>query len=83
LADLVPAFLPALLTDFAGGGAPLSYKLSPDGRFYRIYGFGLDGDDDGGVVALKSNGRRDKEAGDWVWTNEIRSNVPAASRATK
>jgi hypothetical protein len=81
LADLVPDFMPALLTDFAGGGAPLSYKLSPDGRFYRIYAFGLDGDDDGGVVALKSNGRWNREAGDLVWTNEIQSG--AAASATK
>jgi hypothetical protein len=81
LADLVPDFLPALLTDFAGGGTPLSYKLSPDGRFYRIYAFGLDGDDDGGVVALRSGGRWDREAGDTVWTNEIQSG--AAASATK
>ena len=82
LADLVPDFLPAVLTDFAGGGGPLSYKLSPDGRFYRIYAFGLDGDDDGGVVALRSGGRWDREAGDTVWTNEIQS-APAASSARK
>jgi hypothetical protein len=45
LADLVPAYLPAVPQDPFSGG-PLVYRLKPTG--YLLYGVGVDGVDDGG-----------------------------------
>jgi len=71
LAELVPEFLPAVLTDTTRGGAPLHYRLLEGGSVYRIYALGEDGDDDRGEIALSSGGWRNKRAGDIVWTNQI------------
>ena len=46
LNELVPAFLPAVPTDFMDG-KPLRYELRPDGDFL-LYSVGEDGKDDGG-----------------------------------
>jgi hypothetical protein len=46
LNDLVPAFLPAVPSDFMDG-KPLRYRLRPDGDFL-LYSVGEDGQDDGG-----------------------------------
>ncbi len=57
LADLVPAYLPAVPIDpFAPGGLPLRYSESPTARLWSV---GENGRDDGGSLApAKSEGGR-------------------------
>ena len=65
LEELVPAFLPRVPNDVIDG-APLRYRLTPDGR-YCLYSIGSDGIDDGGKIAWEGNGRHDFKRGDWPW----------------
>lgn len=66
LAELVPAYLPSVPTDWMGGG-PLHYERTDDGWF-RLWSIGLNGKDDGGVFRkLTDNGRSQSEDLDWPW----------------
>ena len=67
LADLVPAFLPALPHDVISG-KPLGYRLQPDGH-YVVYSVGWNGTDDGGMVEHNKSGEPDPKEGDWAWTD--------------
>ncbi|WCJ58488.1 hypothetical protein NXS98_12235 [Fontisphaera persica] len=61
LAELTPAFLPAVPLDPVDR-QPLRYRLEADGRF-TLYSIGADGRDDGG----RSGERSLEHAPDWVW----------------
>ena len=66
LASLTPNYLRQVPRDLFTG-APLQYRLQPDGQFL-LYSVGQNGKDDGGqVVLLKSGGNADVTQGDWVW----------------
>jgi hypothetical protein len=62
---LAPQFIAAVPGDVIGG-QPLHYRRTDDGRFV-LYSVGWNEKDDGGTVALKKDGRIDREQGDWVW----------------
>lgn len=59
LAELVPALLPDVPRDPLDG-QPLRYRRRDDGHF-DLWSVGLNGRDDGGVMAFEGDG------GDWVW----------------
>jgi hypothetical protein len=61
LAELTPAFLPAVPLDPVDG-QPLRYRLEADGRF-MLYSIGADGKDDGGRSCYPSL----EDSPDWVW----------------
>ena len=67
LAQLVPAYLPAVPQDSFNRFSPLRYV--PSGKKFFVYGFGPDGKDHGGVAldldAFMSDGSRD--VGDFVY----------------
>jgi len=66
LADLVGKYLPALPTDpFAADGRPLGYL--PKAEKPRLYSISEDGKDDGGELALDSEGYVNREAPDLVF----------------
>ncbi len=66
LAELVPAYLPAVPTDWMGG-QPLHYERTDNGWF-RLWSIGGNGKDDGGVFRkLTENGRDLGEVLDWPW----------------
>ncbi len=66
LADLVGKYLPALPTDpFAADGRPLGYL--PKAGKPRLYSISQDGNDDGGELALDSEGYINREALDLVF----------------
>jgi hypothetical protein len=69
---LVPQFISAIPTDVIDGHA-LRYRSTSDNS-YLIYSIGLNGKDDGGVVAWKKGKTPevDKEKGDWVWASEAK-----------
>lgn len=56
LDQLVPTFLPALPKSYFNGRTP-SYRIEPSGQF-RLWYFGLDGDDDGGRGEYDEGKRR-------------------------
>lgn len=62
---LVPDYLKAVPPDIIDG-APMRYRLSPDGR-YVLHGVGWDGRDEGGRVEWSGLTRLDAKRGDWVW----------------
>ena len=63
LADLVPAYLPAVPLDpFAADGRTVSYL--PDAPTPILYCVGLDGVDDGGEYVLKKSGAVDGDLKD-------------------
>jgi hypothetical protein len=63
LAELAPAFIPAVPAD-PMTGKPFGYER-PESGPYRLWSAGLNGRDDGGVMLDKRN----DEDGDWVWPN--------------
>ncbi len=66
LAELVPAYLPAVPTDWMGG-QPLHYERTDNGWF-RLWSIGGNGKDDGGTFRkLNDNGRRVSDDLDWPW----------------
>ena len=65
LEELAPKYIAEVPAD-AMTDQPLKYSRTDDGR-YRIYSLGWDGDDDGGVIARRENGRQNEKEGDWVW----------------
>jgi hypothetical protein len=76
LAELAPEFLKAAPLDFMDG-QPLRYRLTEDGHFV-LYSVGLDGVDDGGVLAASAPDPRSRRlaamgmaatgpSGDIVW----------------
>ncbi len=66
VAELVPAYLPAVPADWMGG-QPLHYERTDDGWF-RLWSVGPNGKDDGGVFRkLNDNGRRVSDDLDWPW----------------
>jgi hypothetical protein len=67
LAKLAPAYLKQIPLDVTTG-APMHYRLNPDGTFL-LYSDGWSGIDNGGKVALKPGSDSiDIENGDWVWS---------------
>ena len=86
LDELAPEFLKQPPIDFMDG-RPLRYRLGVDGRFV-LYSTGLDGVDDGGMIAKPMNPTRAdfavvpgmQEAGDIVWPRAATSNEVAILR---
>jgi len=62
---LAPQFIEKIPHDLVGG-QPLHYHRTDDGKFL-LYSIGWNEKDDGGKVALNTNGKADMENGDWVW----------------
>jgi hypothetical protein len=56
LDQLVPTFLPALSKSYFDGRAP-SFQIEPNGQF-KLWHFGIDGDDDGGRSEYDEGKRR-------------------------
>jgi hypothetical protein len=65
LAALVPQFIAKLPHDLING-KPLIYSRKDDQNFL-LYSVGWNETDDGGVTAYTSDGKEDRERGDWVW----------------
>lgn len=65
LAALVPKFMEKIPHDIVGG-KPMNY-FCKDGENFRLYSIGWNETDDGGIVAQTSDGKEDREHGDWVW----------------
>src|SRR6185369_13478541 len=63
LAALTPQFLTKIPQDIIGG-RPLNYSCN-DGENFRLYSFGWDETDDGGITIFDSSGVEDREHGDW------------------
>ena len=75
LAELSPHFIEKIPHDIIKG-EPLKYRRTDDGKFI-LYSVGWNETDDGGVVALSSNGQTHRvKEGDWVW--QYSTNPPAA-----
>ena len=62
---LVPRYLAEVPHDVLTG-EPLKYRLTDNGG-YLLYSPGINGTDEGGIVATDDNGRPDAKQGDWVW----------------
>lgn len=69
LEEIVPGFMPELPHSYFDARAP-SYRLLPNGSF-NLWFFGIDGDDDGGLVPAKAIGGED---GDLVVSPVLISN---------
>ena len=65
LEALAPQFIETIPHDVING-QPLHYRRTDDGKFL-LYSVGWNEKDDGGKIALTSNGNFDKNNGDWVW----------------
>ena len=65
LAVLVPAFMAKVPTDIIGGN-PMKY-VCKDGENFQLYSIGWNETDDGGITAHNSDGKEDRDNGDWVW----------------
>ncbi len=75
LAELVPAYLPAVPADWMGG-QPLHYQRTDDGWF-RLWSIGPNGKDDGGVFrAIRDDGRGVGDDLDWVWPLPLPTREP-------
>lgn len=80
LEALVPAYLDRVPVDVMDG-APLRYRLTPDGR-YLLYSVGWNGQDDRGQVIWREDGqRRDETEGDWAWQYEELQPLPDIQRS--
>jgi hypothetical protein len=66
LAALMPQFISAIPNDIVGGGKPMNY-FCKDGENFRLYSVGWNEADDGGIIAHTTDGKEDRERGDWVW----------------
>lgn len=67
LAQLVPKYFDAIPLDALHGEQP-KYHLNPDGT-YLLYLKGWDGNDNGGKVILRPDGKGiDYKKSDWVWS---------------
>ncbi len=65
LAALVPQFLETIPHDLIGG-KPMNYSCA-DGENFKLYSVGWNEADDSGITAHTSDGKEDREQGDWVW----------------
>ena len=65
LAVLVPRFLEKIPPDVIAG-ATFQYRRRADGS-YLLYSVGWNQKDDGGIEIKSPDGRRQPDAGDWVW----------------
>lgn len=76
LAELVPAYLPAVPEDWMSG-EPLHYERTADGVF-RLWSVGPDGQDDGGIYkrSLGKDGHAQSEDLDWPWPQPVMSKEP-------
>ena len=64
-AALAPQFIEKMPHDIIGG-RPMNYSCT-DGENFRLYSIGWNEADDGGITAHTSDGKEDRESGDWVW----------------
>ena len=65
LAALSPDLIKIIPHDLIGGKA-MNYSC-PDGENFKLYSVGWNEADDGGITAHTSDGKEDREQGDWVW----------------
>lgn len=65
LTALTPGFLDKIPHDIITG-KPMPYILVNDQTF-KLYSIGWNEVDDGGITAHQSDGKEDRENGDWVW----------------
>ncbi len=78
LHELVQEHLSAVPLDpFVDDGTPIRYRPDPDDAV--LYSVGYDGGDDGGVITIKANGRRDREHGDILFYLDGRPSTKAGA----
>ncbi len=65
LAALMPQFIAGLPHDVIGG-KPMNYRRLDEQNF-KLWSVGWNQGDDGGIWAETSDGKEDREAGDWLW----------------
>ena len=65
LAALLPRFLEKIPPDIINGN-PMIYARTGEQNF-KLYSVGWNESDDGGITAHTSDGKEDRESGDWVW----------------
>lgn len=65
LADLSPQFLDRIPTDIISGN-PMNYRRT-DAQNFKLWSIGWNEVDESGTTIHSSDGKEDREAGDWVW----------------
>lgn len=65
LAALVPQFIAKIPHDLIGG-KDMNYSCK-DGDNFKLYSIGWNEIDDGGITAHTTDGKEDRDFGDWVW----------------
>jgi hypothetical protein len=65
LAALVPHFIDKIPHDIING-LPMSYSCA-DGQNFKLWSVGWNEIDDGGITQYTSDGKEDRDFGDWAW----------------
>jgi hypothetical protein len=65
LTALIPQYLDKIPHDIING-KPMSYTCT-DGQNFKLWSVGWNEVDDGGITQYTSDGKEDRQFGDWVW----------------
>jgi hypothetical protein len=66
LAALIPQFLGRIPSDIIAG-SPMNYRRSSDEQNFKLWSIGWNEVDESGITIRGSDGKEDREVGDWVW----------------